>query len=629
MVDNSNKNSSPGDAPGQNDRTGLEVAVIGTAGRFPGAANVREFWNNIKNGVETITFFNDEELEGAGIEPQTIHSANYVKARGIIKDADCFAAAFFNYTTREADIMNPQIRIFHECSWEALEDAGYAPDTYHGLIGLYAGAKDNIEWIALSLLSGKGDIPGEFDATQLVNKDSLCSVVAYKLNLTGPAFSVRTGCSTSLFAIHLACQGLISGECDIALAGGISLYTWQKSGYFYQEGWPFSPDGHTRSFDAAGKGTAYGEGVGVVVLKPLEDAIKDGDYIHAVIKGSAINHDGSSKIGYSAPSTKGQSAVIRAAHRAAGIHPGTIGYIETNGTGTPLGDAVEIEALKQAFNTTKKKFCALGSVKANIGNSGPASGVTGLIKAVLALKYKLIPPSLNFETPNPRIDFENSPFYVNRELTEWKNDKYPLRLGVNSFAVGGTNAHIVLEEWPTAPGVQPGTRGEAGKSPGYQLILLSAKTQPALEKMTGNLVQYLTKHPEVNLADVAYTLQVGRKAFKHRRMVICTTVGQAVDILSAPGTGSVYDFVLDEDDGYSVNKPDEDISGCSHSCEKLEKIGRCWLRGQKIDWNGLYPEEKRHRVSLPTYPFAGQQFPAEVDLFKTIGKLLPQKPGPE
>lgn len=622
MDDNGIKNSSRSDMQEQNDRTGLEVAVIGMAGRFPGAIHTREFWNNVKNGVESITLFKDEELEVAGVDPTTLSSSNYVKAKGILEDADYFDASFFNYTTDEASLMNPQTRLFHECSWEALEDAGYAPGDSDGTIGIYAGSNSDFEWIALFLLSARNSTLGQYNPFNLIDKDSMCQLVAYNLNLTGPAFTVRAGCSTSTVAIHLACQGLISGECHMALAGGVSLHIKQKSGYFYQEDGFDSPDGHTRSFDAAAKGTAYGEGIGIVLLKPLEEAENDGDHIYAVIKGTAVNHDGSHKVGYSAPSIKGQAAVIRAAHRAAGINPETIGYVEAHGTGTPLGDAVEIEALKQAFNTNKRNFCAVAAVKSNIGNLGAASGVTAFIKAALALKYKLIPPGLNFEIPNPRIDFENSPFYVNKELTEWKNRKYPLRAGVNSFAVGGTNVHVILEEWP---GDRPQTtdhRPQGTDEKEYHLLLLSAKTETALDKITENLVEYLKNHPQANLADVAYTLQTGRKAFKHRRLALCTTVDNAIHVLSSPGTGCVHDFVLKENDTTAVNQPNEDISDFRHSFEKLEKIGRLWLHGKEIDWDVLYAD-KRWRLSLPTYPFAGQQFPADISLFKKIAQLLP------
>ncbi len=430
-------------------RTGFEIAVIGMAGRFPGAKDVKQFWNNLKNGIESITFFSDEELERLGVELRLLKDPLYVKTNGgLLEDKEYFDAAFFGYTPREAEAMDPQVRLFHECAWTALENSGYNPESYSGLIGLYAGASSNFNWEAFSLLSGKKEILGKFLASQLFDKDYISAQVSYKLNLRGPAVSIHTTCSTSLVAIHMACQGLLSGECDMALAGGVSISTVPTQGYMYEEGMILSPDGHCRPFDARAGGTVAGEGAGIVVLKSLEDAINDGDYIHALIKSSAINNDGSRKVGFAAPSIEGQAEVIRAALHMAAVEPESIGCMEAHGTATKLGDPIEIDALKLAFDTDKKQFCAIGSVKSNVGHLDTAAGVTGLIKTVLILKHRQIPPSLHFETANPVIDFENSPFYVNTKLKEWKNEKYPLRAGVSSFGIGGTNAHVILEEPP-------------------------------------------------------------------------------------------------------------------------------------------------------------------------------------
>ncbi|NET60311.1 MAG: acyltransferase domain-containing protein, partial [Symploca sp. SIO2E6] len=335
-------------------------------------------------------------------------------------------------------------------------------------------------------------------------------------------FTVQTACSTSLVAVHLACQSLLTGECDMALAGGVSIHIPQKTGYLYQEGMILSPDGHCRTFDAKAKGTLAGSGLGIVVLKRLEEAIANGDYIYAQIKGSAINNDGSSKVGYTAPSVEGQAAVISEAQSIAGIDPETITYIEAHGTATPLGDPIEIAALTKVFRgtTEKKGFCAIGSLKTNMGHLDTAAGVAGLLKTVLALKHKKIPPSLNFETPNPTIDFANSPFYVNTSLSEWNRNGTPRRAGVSSFGIGGTNAHVVLEEAPT---LEPSSTSRP-----WQLLILSAKTSSALETATTNLAAYLQQHPEINLADVAYTLQVGRTAFEHRRMLVCQDLDDAL-----------------------------------------------------------------------------------------------------
>ncbi|MCP5105272.1 MAG: polyketide synthase, partial [bacterium] len=430
-------------------RTGLEIAVIGMSGRFPGARNIERFWENLKNGVESITFCTHEDLVAEGVDPQLLNNPDYVKTRGgVLEECEWFDASFFDYVPTEAVVMNPQVRFFHECTWEALEDAGYNPEAYPEDIGLYAGASSSFNWEAMAALSGKASGLGDLGALNLVNKDFLSTRVAYKLNLKGPSFTLFTACSTSLVAIDLACRGILTGQCRMAVAGGVEISATPKTGYLYQEGMINSPDGHCRAFDAEAKGTVSGEGIGVVVLKLLEEAEADRDYIHAVIKGTAINNDGSRKVGYTAPSITGQADAIRAALHVAEVEPESIGYIEAHGTGTPLGDPIEIQALKQVFGTENKGVCAVGTVKTNVGHLGSAAGIAGFIKTVMALKNRQIPSSLHFQTPNPAIDFENSPFYINTRLREWKSEKYPLRAGVSSFGIGGTNAHVVLEEAP-------------------------------------------------------------------------------------------------------------------------------------------------------------------------------------
>jgi amino acid adenylation domain-containing protein len=524
-----------------------EIAVIGMAGRFPGARSIHEFWENLENGQESISFFSDNELAGPGRTPGLQKSPNYVKAKGILEEVDCFDASFFNYTLPEAEMMDPQSRMLHEFSWKALEDAGYDPEAYEGYIGIYAGSTTNLFWIA-RMLNRIKDPADKIGLASLNDNYSLSTQVAYRLNLKGPAVTVQTACSTSLVAIHHACQALLSGECDMALAGGVSIQLPVKSGYFFQEGMVFSSDGHCRVFDANADGTVGGDGVGIVVLKPLENALEQRDHIYAVIKGSAINNDGNRKVGYTAPSIIGQAEVIRRAHQAADVEPQTISYVETHGTGTHLGDPVEIQALIQAFNRDgeKRKFCRIGSVKSNIGHLDSAAGVAGFIKTVLALYHQRIPPTLHFETPNPGIDFENSPFIVNTGLTDWKPGKSPLRAGVSSFGIGGTNAHVILEQRPE------GTRGLAPlhiehSSRNYQLILLSAKTQPALERNTTNLAKFLKQNPDINLADAAYTLQVGRKAFKYRRTLVCKDVPEAVQALSTRDSKKIHSHLLKEE----------------------------------------------------------------------------------
>ncbi len=529
-------------------RTGLEIAVIGMTGRFPGAKNIAEFWDNLKNGVESITFFSEPELDEAGIDPEVIKSPDYVRAMGVLEDIEYFDAFFFDYIPAEAEVMDPQMRIFHECTWQALEDAGYEPGFYPGFIGLYAGASSGFNWQALSLLSGAGNGLDHFSIMQLRDKDFMTIKVSYKLNLKGPSFTMYTACSTSLVAINLACQGILSGECDMALAGGINASILQKRGYMYEEGMIASPDGHCRAFDAKSKGTLFGCGVGIVVLKLLDQAIKDRDHIYAVIKGSATNNDGIRKAGFTAPSVDGQVEVIKSAMQMAVAAPESIGYVETHGTGTSLGDPVEIAALKLAFETEKRGYCALGSVKTNVGHLDSAAGIAGFIKTVLILKHKLIPPSLHFTTPNPQIDFENSPFYVNTRLREWKDDRQPLRAGVSSFGIGGTNAHVILEEWPEDHSSTARSIGQGNWTREYKLIPLSAKTQSALETMRENMANYLKENPAIHLADAAYTLQVGRRAFKHRKMVLCRDVDDTADSLSSANPEKVKTHVINKED---------------------------------------------------------------------------------
>jgi acyl transferase domain-containing protein/acyl carrier protein len=523
-------------------RTGLEIAVIGLSGRFPGAENLDEFWNNLANGMESTTFFTDEELRKLGVDEEMLNNPHYVKASGVLAEIDLFDAGFFGYNPLEATIMDPQIRVFHECVWAALENAGYDPVGCEKLIGLYAGACHNFFWEALVELSGKTQPLGWFPSKQLNDKDFLSTRIAHRLNFKGPAVTLDTACSTSLVAIHLACQGLLSGDCDLAVAGGCNISLLNNRGYLYQEGMLYSPDGHCRAFDAGAKGTNFGNGVGAAVLKRLEEALEDRDHIYAVIKGSSINNDGNNKANYTAPSIEGQAAVIRVAQKMAEVEPESIGYVETHGTGTTLGDPVEIEGLKLAFNTDKRHFCRLGSIKTNIGHMEIASGIGGFIKTVLALKNRLIPPSLNFKTPNPRIDFENSPFIVNTELTEWRNREYPLRAGVSSFGIGGTNAHVILEEAP-----QGDESGALSPAEDYRLMVLSARSETALSRATANLAAHLRAHPGINLADAAYTLQVGRRAFKHRRMLVCRDVDEAVQSLSSLDQEGVETFCAQEE----------------------------------------------------------------------------------
>ncbi|MBE8987837.1 type I polyketide synthase [Nostoc sp. LEGE 12450] len=522
------------------------IAIIGMAGRFPRANNVDIFWQNLRDGVESITFFTDEELLSAGIKPDVLNNSSYVKAFGLLEDIELFDANFFGFTPKEAEIIDPQHRLFIECVWEALENAGYNSKTYPGQIGLFAGAAlssyllNNLfsnfypDWDALSSVESFQMFVGN-------DKDHLTTQISYKLNLKGPSVNVQTACSTSLVAVHFACQSLLNGESDIALAGGVSIHLPQKAGYYYEQGGILSNDGHCRAFDANASGTIFGNGLGVVVLKRLEDAVRDRDYIHAIIKGSAINNDGSLKVGYTAPSVDGQTAVILETLALADVEPETISYIETHGTGTILGDPIEIAALTQAFHssTDKKGFCAITSAKTNVGHLNTAAGVAGLIKTVQALKHQQIPPNLHFQAPNPQIDFANSPFYVNTTLSKWQSNGTPRRAGVSSFGIGGTNAHVILEEAPDL-----GVKGKGVEVQGrnYWLLPLSAKSEQALEQVTTNLAIHLQQHPELDLADVAYTLSVGRWAFDYRRMVVCRDIEDVLKALTTLDPQRVFTY---------------------------------------------------------------------------------------
>ena len=513
------------------------IAIIGMAGRFPGANDVEQFWANLTAGKETISFFSDAELAESKPDQATLaRRGKYVAARGVLEDADCFDAAFFGIPPKEAEVMDPQQRVFLETCWSALEQAGYDPGRAKGAVGVFGGVSVNTYYLhALHQRPELIELVGSNIVMHGNEKDYLATRVAYKLGLTGPAVNVSTACSTSLVAVCQACQSLLTYQCDMALAGAASVMVPQETGYYYDEGNIGSPDGHTRTFDVQSAGTATSNGVGVVILKRLEEAMEDGDHIYAVIKGAALNNDGSQRVSFTAPGVQGQSEVIAMAHALACVKPETISYVEAHGTATPLGDPIEIAGLTKAFrlSTQEKQFCAIGSVKSNIGHLDVAAGVAGLIKTALALHARAIPPSLHFTKPNPKLDLENSPFYVNASLQEWKTRPgVPRRAGVSSFGMGGTNAHVVLEEAPEV--YLP------GPSRPWQLLLLSAKTPEALESATHNLAAHLRAHPEANLADVAYTLQVGRSEFIHRRAVLCQTVSEAIALLEKPDTRKVF-----------------------------------------------------------------------------------------
>ena len=515
------------------------VAIIGMSGKFPGAPNLDVFWANVAAGKDTIAHFSRAELEAkdrASLE----FGPDYVAAHGVLEGAEMFDAGFFGISPRDADFLDPQHRLFLETCWNALEDGGYDPARFPGQIGVFGGCSLNTYLLAnlaggrefLDELTGNYQV-GEFQATLGNDKDFLCTRVAYKLNLRGPCLTVQAACATSLVAICQACQNLLTYQCDMALAGGVSITIPQHRGYVYQEGSMGSRDGHCRPFDADATGTVFGHGVGVVLLKRLEDALADGDRIDAVIRGFAVNNDGSAKVGYMAPGVDGQAGVIAAAQAMAGISADEITYVEAHGTATPLGDPVEVSALTKAFraSTQRNAFCALGSTKANIGHLDAAAGVSGLIKTVLAMRHKTIPPTANFKQPNPRIDFASTPFYVSRDARPWQ-PAGPRVAGISAFGVGGVNAHLVLAE---APESNPPAAARAA-----QLICVSARSDAALDEALKNLGRHLSRNPDTNLADLSFTLQTGRHEFDRRASVACSSADEAARMLAEPGNRQIH-----------------------------------------------------------------------------------------
>jgi amino acid adenylation domain-containing protein len=510
------------------------IAVVGLAGRYPGADNIEQLWANLCGGRESITFFGDDEV--AGSAPPAGSGLKFIKARAVLEKCEWFDAGLFGYGPRDAELMDPQHRVFLECAWEALEHAGLDPARYEGAIGVYAAASLNT-YLMYNVLGNRAAVDDMMTAFQVGgyqtlignDKDYVATRVAYKLNLRGPSMSIQSACSSSLVAVCQACQSLVAGACDVALAGGVSITFPQKRGYLYVEGSIASSDGHCRPFDANASGTVFGSGAGIVVLKRLADAQADGDTIYAVLKGWALNNDGALKAGFMAPSVEGQADVIRMAQERAGVDARTIGYVETHGTGTPLGDPIEVAGLTRAFrlSTSDAGFCALGSLKANIGHLESAAGVTGLIKAVLALHRGQIPPLLHFERPNPLIDLPSTPFYASPELLPWPTSTSPRRAAVSSFGVGGTNAHVVLEEAPPA--------GANAAAKPAQLLLVSARTEAAFAASVANLADFVLRRGEDSLAPVAYTLQTGRAFMERRGFVVAREPADALAGLRASG----------------------------------------------------------------------------------------------
>lgn len=504
------------------------ISVIGMAGRFPGAADTATFWENLVAGTCSVRAFTEEEL--AAVDPAVRRNPNFVPVVADVADVDLWDASFFGFSPSGAELTDPQNRLFLECSWQAMENAGYDPMGCPGVVGVVAGC--GFPTYLMNNIFGHWDTMAEVGHMQLAignDRDALTTMVAYKLNLRGPSFTVQTSCSTSMVAVHLACTSLLTYESDVMLAGGVAIQTPQAEGYVYEEGGIVSPDGVIRSLDAKGQGGVFGNGVGVVVLKRTADALRDGDQIFAQVLGSATNNDGLSRAGFAAPGLRGQSEVITEALANAEVEPDTVSYIEAHGTGTLLGDAIELDAVSQAFQPRDPEAgpCVVGSVKSNIAHTDRASGVLGLIKTTLMLHHSRIPPQINFESPNANLDTASGAFRVVTEAADWPSDAGPRRAVVNSFGMGGTNAVAVLQE---APDRAP--RASAAGVP--QVLVLSARTPEALDVAATNLRDHLRDHPDLELADVAFTLQTGRTAFNHRRVLAGADLADAVAALSEP-----------------------------------------------------------------------------------------------
>lgn len=565
------------------------IAIVGMAGRFPGAATVEKFWENVRQGVESIQRFSDRE-PGPMQEPP-FDGARLITAAGLLDGIEDFDADFFGISNREADILDPQQRVFLECAWEALENAGYRPDRLPGSAGIFGGC--GVNTYLFNLMSRPEALRG-LDPRQLVlanEKDYLATRIAYRLGLSGPAVTVQTACSTSLVAVHLAVQSLLNGECDVALAGGVALRIPQRGGYYHVPGGIESADGHCRAFDAAASGTVPGSGVGIVVLRRYEDALQSGDGIRALIVGSAINNDGSSKAGFTAPSPTGQAAVIAEALSVADVPPSSIGYVEAHGTGTSLGDAVELAALSEVFANAGSGSCAIASVKANVGHLDAAAGIAGLIKTVLAIGYGEIPPALHVTTPAPALNSDRGPFRIPGSLEKWPESGQPRRAGVSSFGIGGTNAHVVIEEAPPVPAREGRKR--------WRVLPVSAHSPEALRLSSMRLAAALSRPDAPRLTDVAFTLQLGRSEFAWRRAVICRDITEAISLLrdeqapvnaAAPG-GSGEPPALES----ALRPVDERAAAVA--------IGDLWMRGATVDWTQLHRDDNPRRVPLPSYPF--------------------------
>ncbi|MER6434100.1 type I polyketide synthase [Streptomyces sp900105245] len=583
--------------------TSIDVAIVGIGARAPESRNVDEFWSNIVQGRECITFFEEDQLE---TNRDLLDNPNFVMAAGIIGDIDQFDAEFFGITRREADLMHPQHRLFLECAWEAFEDAGIDVSQRMRRVSVYGGQSGTSEYLPddpwrAALVS---DLP-ECERVYLPFSNHLTGRVSHILGLTGESLEVRAACATGLAALALGCRSLITGDADLSLIGAAHLFLPEKAGYlFKKDAFRFSPDGHGRSFDHHSHGLVHTSGVGALLLKRLEDARQDRDHIYAIIKGAALNNDGSARPNYIAPGLELQTECVAEAQVLADVPADTITYVEAHGIAVPMADAIEVEAMRRAFaaQTKKRNFCSLGTVKANIGHSGAAAGVMGLIKTALSLKHGVIPPQVNFEKPHPSLRLDDSPFLIHPEGKAWEQDCSMRRAGVHSFGMGGTNAHVVLEEAERVPRAS----GEDACRP--RIFPLSARTPAALAAMRHRLGKHLRSHPEQCMDDVAYTLALGRKAQPHRWAVVASCREELVEALvgnvgsALPVSGEVSLFGLPTNPITPAFAATE-----SRNRETLENLARAWVNGESVAWSQLYRDEMRYKVSLPTYPFQRQR----------------------
>ncbi len=601
------------------DKQHIDIAIIGMAGRFPGSTSTHEFWTNLCAGRSGIAVLSDEELLASGVSAKALADPNYVKVAPLLADHDCFDAEFFWVPPRDAEIMDPQHRLLLECAWSALEDAGYPPDTQPGRVGVFAGSGGIVSSHLLSCTEHYDDVVGKTGGSWHVgnDKDFAPTRLSYKLNLRGPSVAVQTACSTSLVAVHMACQSIRLGESEMALAGAVSVRTPHRAGYLYESGNILSADGQVRAFDANARGVVFGSGVGMVLLKSLQRALADGDCIHAVIKGSAINNDGGQKMSFLATKVEGQLDCMRAALDSAGVSADSLGYIEAHGTGTAMGDPIEILALSRLFRseTQRRQFCAIGSVKNNIGHLDIAAGMASLIKVAMCLKFQRIPPCVNFATPNPKIDFESGPFHVNTDSIEWPQAATPRRAAINCLGIGGTNAFMVLEEPPQRP-----LPLRAAAVP--RIVVLSAKTEAALWRKVTDLVTWLDAGKCEHLDDIAFTLATGRSLLAHRCVLVVSDVSDLIAKLErlsrhrrAPDcfVGSDVEHSayatpsLDEFAHFLVQQVLGDLPA-EQVRSKLLALADLYCRGATLSLDALFAGSGARRITLPTYPFEKRRF---------------------